>query len=76
MLEKIELRRKLKAISKVDSHFDTSVVKKLNSYIKNKTVCTYVPLDNEININDYLTTQGLLTTTSIVDDEVKLLGPE
>ena len=72
MLEKIELRTKLKAISKVDSQFDISVVEKLNSYIKNKTVCTYVPLDNEININDYLTTQGLLTTTSIVDDEVKI----
>jgi len=72
MLEKIELRTKLKAISMVDSEIEPSVVEKLNSFIKNKIVCTYVPLDNEININKYLTSQALLATTSIVDDEVRI----
>ena len=35
-------------------------------------MCTYIPLENEININDYLTTQALLTTTCIVDNETKV----
>ena len=58
MLEKIELRAKLKAISMVDSIHDIRVVKKLNEIIRDKIVCTYIPLKNEININDYLRTQS------------------
>ena len=72
MLEKIELRRKLNTISMVNSLHNNSVISELQDIIKNKIVCTYIPLENEININDYLTTQALLTTTCIVDNETKV----
>jgi 5,10-methenyltetrahydrofolate synthetase len=72
MLEKIELRLKLKAISMVNSEYDTSVLTKLNDIIKNKTICTYIPLQNEININGYLSTHSLLTTTCVVNEEIKV----
>jgi 5,10-methenyltetrahydrofolate synthetase len=72
MLEKIELRLKLKAISMVNSDYDTSVLTKLNDIIKNKTICTYIPLQNEININGYLSTHSLLTTTCVVNEEIKI----
>ena len=72
MLEKIELRRKLNTISVVNSLHNNSVISELQGIIKNKIVCTYIPLENEININDYLTTQALLTTTCIVDNETKV----
>ena len=72
MLEKIELRRKLNTISMVNSLHNNSVISELQGIIKNKIVCTYIPLENEININDYLTTQALLTTTCIIDNETKV----
>ena len=72
MLEKIELRRKLNTIAMVNSLHNNSVISELQDIIKNKIVCTYIPLENEININDYLTTQALLTTTCIVDNETKV----
>ena len=71
MLEKIELRRKLNTISMVNSLHNNSVISELQDIIKNKIVCTYIPLENEININDYLTTQALLTTTCNVHNETK-----
>ena len=72
MLEKIELRRKLNTISMVNSLHNNSVISELQEIIKNKIVCTYIPLENEININDYLTTQALLTTTCNVHNEEKV----
>ena len=72
MLEKIELRRKLNSIAMVNSLHNNSVISELQDIIKNKIVCTYIPLENEINVNDYLTTQALLTTTCIVDNETKV----
>ena len=72
MLEKIELRRKLNTISMVNSLHNNSVISELQDIIKNKIVCTYIPLENEININDYLTTQALLTTTCNVHNEMKV----
>ena len=72
MLEKIELRRKLNTISMVNSLHNNSVISELQDIIKNKIVCTYIPLENEININDYLTTQSLLTTTCNVHNETKV----
>ena len=72
MLEKIELRLKLKAISMVNSDYDPRVLTKLNDIIKNKIVCTYIPLQNEIYINDYLTSHSLLTTTCVVNEETKI----
>jgi 5-formyltetrahydrofolate cyclo-ligase len=72
MLEKIELRRKLNTISMVNSLHNNSVISELQDIIKNKIVCTYIPLENEININDYLTTQALLTTTCNVRNETKV----
>ena len=72
MLEKIELRLKLKTIPMVTSEYDTRVLTKLNDIIKNKTICTYIPLQNEININGYLSTHSLLTTTCVVNEEIKI----
>ena len=72
MLEKIELRRKLNTISMVNSLHNNSVISELQDIIKNKIVCTYIPLENEININDYLTTQALLTTTCNDHNETKV----
>lgn len=72
MLEKIELRRKLNTISMVNSLHNNSVISELQDIIKNKIVCTYIPLENEININDYLTTQALLTTTCNIYNETKV----
>ena len=72
MLEKIELRRILNTISMVNSLHNNSVISELQDIIKNKIVCTYIPLENEININDYLTTQALLTTTCNVHNETKV----
>ena len=72
MLEKIELRMKLKAISMVNSEYDPRVLTKLNDIIKNKIVCTYIPIQNEININNYLSTHSLLTTTCVANEETKI----
>jgi 5-formyltetrahydrofolate cyclo-ligase len=72
MLEKIELRMKLKAISMVNSEYDPRVLTKLNDIIKNKIVCTYIPIQNEININEYLSTHSLLTTTCVANKETKI----
>ena len=72
MLEKIELRTKLKSISMVDAIHDASVINRLNEIIKDKIVCTYVPIKNEININTYLYEQALLTTTCVTDENIKV----
>ena len=72
MIEKIELRKKLKSVSVVESEFSLSTLDKLNKYIANKTVCTYIPLNTEININTYLTAQSLLTTTCLTNNEIKI----
>ena len=72
MLEKIELRMKLKAISMVNSEYDPRVLTKLNDIIKNKIVCTYIPIQNEININEYLSTYSLLTPTCVANKETKI----
>ena len=74
MLEKIELRTKLKSISKVDAVHDASVINRLNEIIKDKIVCTYVPIKNEININTYLYEQALLTTTCVTDENIKAVS--
>ena len=60
MLEKIELREKLKNISLVDANYSKTVINRLQNLIKDKIVCTYIPLENEININMYLKGQSLL----------------
>ena len=44
MLEKIELRKKLKNISLVDAEHTQTVIEKLQNTIRGKIVCTYVPL--------------------------------
>ena len=75
MIEKIELRKKLKSVSVVESEFSLSTLDKLKNYITNKTVCTYIPLKTEININTYLTTQSLLTTTCLTNNEIKIWEP-
>lgn len=72
MKEKIELRKKLKSISLVNLVHSSHVIEKLNLYIKNKIVCTYIPLNTEININNHLLTQSLLTTTAFVDNQLKI----
>ncbi len=72
MLEKIELRKKLKNISLVDDDYSMTVINRLQNLIKDKIVCTYIPLENEININMYLKGQSLLTTTCIMDGEIKI----
>ena len=41
MLEKIELRKKLKEISLVKAEYSQRVIDKLQSVIKDKIVCTY-----------------------------------
>ena len=51
MLEKIELRKKLKNISLVDADYSKTVIDRLQNLIKDKIVCTYIPLEHEININ-------------------------
>ena len=72
MLEKIELRTKLKSISMVDAVHDASVINRLNEIIKDKIVCTYVPIKNEININTYLYDQALLTTTCATGENINV----
>ena len=54
MLEKIELRTKLKKISMVNADYSQMVIDNLQNVIKDKIVCTYIPLENELNINMHL----------------------
>ena len=70
MLEKIELRKKLKNISLVDAEHTQTVIEKLQNTIRGKIVCTYVPLESEININMYLKGYALLSTTCLKDEEI------
>ena len=72
MLEKIELREKLKNISLVDVEHSQTVIKKLQNIIKGKIVCTYVPLESEININMYLKGHAVLSTTCLQDEEIRI----
>jgi len=72
MLEKIELRKKLKNISLVNDEYSQLVIDKLQNTIKDKIVCTYLPLENEININMHLKGQSVLSTTCLQDEEIKI----
>jgi len=72
MLKKIELREKLKNISLVDANYSKTVINRLQNLIKDKIVCTYIPLENEININMHLKGQSVLSTTCIKDGEIKI----
>ena len=72
MLEKIELRKKLKNVSLVNAEYSKTVISRLQNIIKDKIVCTYIPLENEININMYLKGQSVLSTTCIKDGEIKI----
>ena len=72
MLEKIELRKKLKEVSVVNAEYTQIVIDRLQKVIKNKIVCTYIPLENEININMHLKGQSVLATTCLEDGEIKI----
>jgi 5,10-methenyltetrahydrofolate synthetase len=72
MLKKMELREKLKNISLVDANYSKTVINRLQNLIKDKIVCTYIPLENEININMHLKGQSVLSTTCIKDGEIKI----
>ena len=72
MIEKKELRKKLINISLVNAEHSQNVIEKLQNTIRDKIVCTYVPLENEININMYLKGQALLSTTCLQDEEIKI----
>ena len=72
MLEKIELRKKLKEISLVKAEYSQRVIDKLQNVIKDKIVCTYIPLENEVNINTHLKGQSVLATTCLQDGEIKI----
>ena len=72
MLEKIELRKKLKEISLVNAEYTTIVIDKLQNVIKDKIVCTYIPLENELNINMHLKGQSVLATTCFEDGEINI----
>ena len=72
MLEKIELRKKLKNISLVNADYSMTVINRLQNIIKDKNVCTYIPLENEININMHLKGQSALSTTCKKDGDIKI----
>ena len=72
MLEKIELRKKLKEVSLVKAEYSQSVIDNLQNVIKDKIVCTYIPLENEININMHLKGHSVLATTCLLDEELKI----
>ena len=72
MLEKIELRKKLKEISLVNAEYSQIVIDRLQNVIKDKIVCTYIPLENEVNINMHLKGQSVLATTCLEDGETKI----
>ena len=72
MLEKIELRRKLKNISLVNRDHSQTVIDRLQNVIKDKVVCTYIPLENEVNINMHLKGQSALATTCLQNGVIKI----
>ena len=72
MLEKIELRKKLKNISLVNAEHSQTVINKLQNIIKGKIVCTYVPLESEININMHLKGHSVLSTTCLHNEEIRI----
>ena len=72
MLEKIELRTKLKKISMVNADYSQMVIDNLQNVIKDKIVCTYIPLENELNINMYLKGQSVLATTCHQEGEMQI----
>ena len=72
MLEKIELRKKLKEIPLVNAEYSQMVIDRLQNVIKDKIVCTYIPLKNEVNINMHLKGQSVLATTCFEDGEIKI----
>ena len=72
MLEKIELRTKLKKISMVNADYSQMVIDNLQNVIKDKIVCTYIPLENELNINMHLKGQSVLATTCHQEGKMKI----
>ena len=72
MLEKIELMKKLKNIAMVKADYSETVINRLQNIVKDKNVCTYIPLENEININMHLKGQSALSTTCIKDGDIKI----
>ena len=72
MLEKIELRTKLKKISMVNADYSQMVIDNLQNVIKDKIVCTYIPLENELNINMHLKGQSVLASTCHQEGEMQI----
>ena len=54
-----------------DEHSQT-VINKLQNIIKGKVVCTYVPLESEININMHLKGHAVLSTTCLQNKEIRI----
>ena len=72
MFEKIELRTKLKKISMVNADYTQKVIDNLQNVIKDKVVCTYIPLENELNINMHLKGHSVLATTCHQEGEMQI----
>ena len=72
MLEKNKLRTKLKKIPLVNADYSQIVIDKLQNVIKEKIVCTYIPLESEVNINMHLKGQSVLATTCYQEGEMQI----
>ena len=72
MVLKNKLREKLKSVPYSHATFSKIVLNEINNLIKNKTVCTYIPLPSEINCNKYLSNSELLTTTCLVENKFSI----
>ena len=71
-----ELKKELRkfALKNLNTSFTPSK-ESLNDFIdviSNKSVCTYLPLQNEININSYLSASSDISVLADVYDEVKI----
>ena len=72
MIEKYNLRSNLLKHNILNDKLSDEIGTKLQQLVSNRVVCTYIPLDSEINILPALSNTFQMNTTFMLDDELQI----
>ena len=72
MTEKNNLRSNLLKHNILNDKLSDEIGTKLQQLVSNRVVCTYIPLDSEINILPALSNTFQMNTTFMLDDELQI----
>lgn len=72
MYEKNILRSNLNKVVSEEFNLSNKNIKFLSHLIKRKKICTYIPLDSEVDINLFLNSYSEIQTTYLVNNELNV----